>query len=898
MAKPTPTDAASLRQLITCLRTAEKASQLLHATNIVALLRATRRAVAYMFPGSTESLDDTEAGTEDSVFFIDSHQSGVYLPNTLRSFAQSPAFQGQGYAPHIVFNPDTLKTDLRLFTLHDDPQVSYESQTDILRGKQGDDQYLACVQPLRIDDDAGFPWPSFSYDDPRPSMQQACEAVDAFVARTRKDGGTTTASFSTGAHVRLHNPTSQHPGERLEELSIQPEFPDYTQVCFHIVAKDGVTGFHIEDNGLRSFNLCHIGYKAWVIIPDGSRDAFEQYVMRRLGLPASVRSQLCDQFVRHLGILCSPTQLEEAAVEYRIVVQGPGEFVATTPLEYHMVLGLTSSIATSNNFIYRDDPDIVAALENAKVCEQCGNYPLIRDYNVNHSTTLGSHVATVQALIRQLEKPTRECSIEGLTKRDIDASSTGNENVVAKGGDVPLHDHESAIRKGGGFDTTSRKNVGSGTKRSTLSAEANLAKRKRAKLLPPSATDGTAGQQGHATVVASSCLQSLPRREPASRKRTVCAAAKDVNQDQRAPRGHSKRRGVSGIGDDETTPNTTPGTSPRTNPDATTVTTLTTPIRHSSLSQFDAFYLRNPLSRDQLVALPAHDRCGLAAVLHTKQHLEDFFAAVKDQNNRFKGKGVSDLENALSSRNSSHFEDPATGAIRSAIIEMVRSNRHRLGKQKADYRQRFFCYLARRLWEEARVETSPWGSYKAMGGGQVRLDPAVRDRLTRQLLPVECAQSEAAEVSGYVGAVMHQGFRWNSLAKDLGMGIIALIPYRRKELHVLNVSAGYYYNGLHGESSLPRLREFQAALDTPYMNALLNAAESLANAIVHNNDVHFAFNDYQGDKPISSLSEHEICRLLKTVPSKDIGHGNAQSSPSSTGVISKNGCSSTNDKGP
>ncbi|KAG8677627.1 hypothetical protein FPOAC1_003651 [Fusarium poae] len=813
-------------------------------TDLMDKIGLARQMVVNSYPEATDLLGQFQIKPEDSNFFIAGHQSGAHLPDILQSFAKLPTFQGQGYASPIKFDPNKVETHIHLFNFEDDTQLSYETQTDILSQSQGEGEgeVLAFAKSIELKKRSKFQWPRFSYHDCRPTIEEAHEAIEALIAQAHRN--ITATSFSSGASVSLHNPILQHPGKRLDELSQQPEFPDYTQVYLHIVDKNGVTPFHTEDNGLRSFNLCHIGYKAWIIIPDSSRNSFEEYILRKIGLPTN--------------------QLSEAGIEYRVIVQGPGEYVTITSSEYHMVIGLTSSLATSHNLLYPDDPDIMIALEDAKLCEECNNHPVVRDYNANHSPKIGSRaVPTVQTLLQQLAQQKRECNINS------NDNGSGNQR----------HGEQN---NSSGDNATTRTNNGDKRKRTALPAETNSAKRKKPPPRSAPAVASKAAEQSHTTVTASSSLQTLPRpeirhrtKEPAEpaqrmsrrdavvlRAPTPTSVSADLPEEPAVRERESQslspgtnHKSVNNNKDSATAPNTT-------------VSSLLPSTRHENLSQFDTFYMSNPLCRDQLVALPAHNRCGLAAILHTRQALVDFLAAVKGhQNDISNGGGVSKLEKDLSSSNDS--EDPATCAMRNAILEMVKSDRHIISKQRSDYRQRFFCYLAHRLWKDAGIE-------KAQGDGQIRHDTVVRKRLIQQLLSSESGQQDAAVVSKYINKVLRQGAQWVSVATGIGigMGVIALIPYRNKRVHALNVTAGYYCNGLGSkQSSATRLQEFQSALDTPYMKTLLTAADSLANAIVQKKDIRFQFDDYHGDEPISSLPEADICRLLVTVPSVDPGAG-------------------------
>lgn len=138
------------------------------------------------------------------------------------------------------------------------------------------------------------------------------------------------------------------------------------------------SAFHHEDNCLRSFNLCHVGWKAWVVVSAQHRERLEEYLLQSKGHLVSKKDDLCHQFVRHESVAISPSQLRNAGIEFRVIVQGPGEFVVTAPNEYHMVLGIVPSIATSINFQF-DDEDFRQNLPHSRVCMDCGHYTMHQD---------------------------------------------------------------------------------------------------------------------------------------------------------------------------------------------------------------------------------------------------------------------------------------------------------------------------------------------------------------------------------------------------------------------------------------------------------------------------------------------------------------------------------------
>lgn len=107
------------------------------------------------------------------------------------------------------------------------------------------------------------------------------------------------------------------------------------------------TPMHLEDYGWGSMNLLvDKAAKVWLSVPRSDASRLENFARQD-----NADAKGCSQFVRHLGLLFYPEELEKAQIKFQVVQQPAGYTVYTDPGAYHQVLnegpnGQRQSIAT------------------------------------------------------------------------------------------------------------------------------------------------------------------------------------------------------------------------------------------------------------------------------------------------------------------------------------------------------------------------------------------------------------------------------------------------------------------------------------------------------------------------------------------------------------------------
>ncbi|KAF4949793.1 hypothetical protein FSARC_13396 [Fusarium sarcochroum] len=302
-----------------------------------------------------------------SKFYMAPSQTGIHMPSMVQKLYKHVDFRGKGRTSHINFAVDRLGVQkyIKTETKENDPHVFHAMKYSRVPG-QAEFAHTRPVPIPHLEDD--FEFPPFLDPAERPTPNQAKEFLNSLVNPEAAHHETPIKCYRGSGRCSLVNPTLQHPGYKLSISDIR----DFTRLLWHIATKFGVEGFHCEDNKMRSLDICHLGFRIWLVIWAPHRGRFENLIKAKFGLE-EVSEDLCTEFVCHLGIICTPEELETAGIQYKVQVQGPGEFIVTEPDEYHMVVSHSSSISTSINFQF-DDEDFTKHLVRRPTCPQCDHW--------------------------------------------------------------------------------------------------------------------------------------------------------------------------------------------------------------------------------------------------------------------------------------------------------------------------------------------------------------------------------------------------------------------------------------------------------------------------------------------------------------------------------------------
>ena len=125
------------------------------------------------------------------------------------------------------------------------------------------------------------------------------------------------------------------------------EIPGVCSSMMYFGAWRAMFAIHTEDYDLYSINFLHSGEKkCWYSIPVKEKARFESLANAHF----SDEHRQCKEYLRHKTTLISPTQLRNGGIEFKMVVQEPGEFVVTWPGAYHQGFNHGFNIAEATNF--------------------------------------------------------------------------------------------------------------------------------------------------------------------------------------------------------------------------------------------------------------------------------------------------------------------------------------------------------------------------------------------------------------------------------------------------------------------------------------------------------------------------------------------------------------------
>ncbi|KAK2601571.1 hypothetical protein QQS21_004889 [Conoideocrella luteorostrata] len=172
-------------------------------------------------------------------------------------------------------------------------------------------------------------------------------------------------SYYTGPQLLSTFGELLHPGSALAEVG---QIEGINSVFDHIGEKGSGTAIHHEDALLLSCNITIRGRKGWLIIRKYHTKKFEDYIRTFIK-----DKDNCDQFVRHQGLLISPSELHNQNIDFDIHCTMPGDLIVTKPRQYHLVWNITDCYAKSMNFLYPGEEPFPNQLS---VCEECGLYDL------------------------------------------------------------------------------------------------------------------------------------------------------------------------------------------------------------------------------------------------------------------------------------------------------------------------------------------------------------------------------------------------------------------------------------------------------------------------------------------------------------------------------------------
>ena len=192
---------------------------------------------------------------------------------------------------------------------------------------------------------------------------------------------------------------------------------------FHIGPEQSATAFHHEDSGFRSLNMVDYGYKLWLLIDPSSRPAFEEFVRETWkGLTTD-----CDQFVRHLQIICSPSLLRKKGIQVEVAVAGPGEIVMTKPYQYHAVVNYTPCIARSINFLLREEPII---RQKTTVCSDCGLSDLRDEVKAEYEIIEVEATAKIEQRLSELKLEAKRKPVKAPGTERVTRARSSHDNLL------------------------------------------------------------------------------------------------------------------------------------------------------------------------------------------------------------------------------------------------------------------------------------------------------------------------------------------------------------------------------------------------------------------------------------------------------------------------------------
>lgn len=103
---------------------------------------------------------------------------------------------------------------------------------------------------------------------------------------------------------------------------------------------------HIEDSGLASMNLLHMGPpKMWYGVGSANGQKLEKLVQKHT--PKDIN---CAFIIRHKSVLIPPILLEENNIEFSKVMQHPGEIIVAVYRAYHQGFNFGLNYAEATNY--------------------------------------------------------------------------------------------------------------------------------------------------------------------------------------------------------------------------------------------------------------------------------------------------------------------------------------------------------------------------------------------------------------------------------------------------------------------------------------------------------------------------------------------------------------------
>jgi hypothetical protein len=128
--------------------------------------------------------------------------------------------------------------------------------------------------------------------------------------------------------------------ERL--LSTRRHFPGIHSTYAYLSSGLSFSASHKEDFGLQSANVLYHGSpKIWVVIKPRHSNLLEANLVRG--------GFACSQSVRHLNVMPAPHTLENWGVEFKVIIQNPGDLIITDYDVYHYVWNTGPNLAEAVN---------------------------------------------------------------------------------------------------------------------------------------------------------------------------------------------------------------------------------------------------------------------------------------------------------------------------------------------------------------------------------------------------------------------------------------------------------------------------------------------------------------------------------------------------------------------
>ena len=102
---------------------------------------------------------------------------------------------------------------------------------------------------------------------------------------------------------------------------------------------------------LSAINYLHWGGdKVWYIIPPGAdADSLDKAVLASLSTSGHILKP-CQNLMRHKDYLVTPQFLSNNGINYTVIYQKAGEFVATFPRAYHQGFNLSLNFSEASNY--------------------------------------------------------------------------------------------------------------------------------------------------------------------------------------------------------------------------------------------------------------------------------------------------------------------------------------------------------------------------------------------------------------------------------------------------------------------------------------------------------------------------------------------------------------------